>query len=440
MDFTDRYRSFFNVARHNSVEKARNYLTGLMVRADRKNMERMEEYVSDFNYQGQQQFISDSPWCHRKLMNQVAKDANRLICGKDAGLLLDESGFSKKGEKSAGVSRQYNGRLGKVDNCQVGVFASLSNGEQATMIDAQLFLPEVWAEDTHRCEMAKIPDTMQVHKTKPEIAFEMVERAIEANLDFGFISMDGLYGGNPELLRKIDHIGQTFVADCKNNQTFYLNNPEPSVPPAKSKRGRSPRKLKTPELRFDAKSYFCGLSAHEWKTIHLQHKSLGRVSVKAHCKGVWFWDGEELEANCWWLCCIDQGAGEYRYFISNAPSHSSWQSLCQKQSTRYWIERTFQDGKTSLGMGDYQTRGWLGWHHHMALVTLGMLFVLEQRMRNAVDYELLSYTDIVQLLDYYLPKKEVTEESIFADIAKRHRARKRHLEARRRINKRKIQT
>ena len=130
------------------------------MKAPRKNMERMEEYVEGSDYQSQQQFLSDSPWDHRPLMNRVAQEVSSVLGGANTALLIDESGFAKKGSKSAGVDRQWNGRLGKVDNCQVGVFAALSNGATCGLIDAQLYLPESWTDDPQRCSEA----TLEVHK------------------------------------------------------------------------------------------------------------------------------------------------------------------------------------------------------------------------------------------------------------------------------------
>lgn len=128
MKFCEDYRPYFAAARHNVSPKARAYLAGLLMKGERKNMERMEEYVEDYAYENQQQFLSDSPWDERALMRQVGGDVSEAVGGPDSAFILDESGFGKKGDSSVGVARQWNGRQGKVDNCQVGVFAALSDG------------------------------------------------------------------------------------------------------------------------------------------------------------------------------------------------------------------------------------------------------------------------------------------------------------------------
>ena len=143
--------------RKDNTEKAYQYLCGL-VQADKRNMERMEEQVAGSDYYQLQHFLSESPWPSRPVFDKIAHDVDQLL--KDCpqvGLLLDESAFAKKGTASAGVARQYNGRLGKVENSQVAVFGALCVGQHATLIDAELYLPESWIFDPERCEKVHIP-------------------------------------------------------------------------------------------------------------------------------------------------------------------------------------------------------------------------------------------------------------------------------------------
>jgi SRSO17 transposase len=194
MAFAEGYRKFFKVARRNVGDHARGYLNGLLSKAPRKNMERMVESLPDLDYQSQQQFLSDSPWDHRAVMDQVARDTDAIFGGVGSVLVIDESGLSKKGDKSAGVARQYNGRLGKVDNCQVGVFAALCDSGGGGLVDARLYLPQEWVEDRQRCLKAKVPLEEIVKKTKPQIALEMIQRAAGIGLRFGWVAFDAGYG------------------------------------------------------------------------------------------------------------------------------------------------------------------------------------------------------------------------------------------------------
>ena len=144
------------------------------MQATRKNMERMEEHVIGADDQALQYMLTESHWDSKAVMDQVAQEANHLLGGDESCLLLDESGFEKKGEHSVGVARQWNGRLGKVDNCQVGVFAALGRGTRATLIDFRLYLPETMERRGIAMQKSGIPESFRHFKTKSELALEMV--------------------------------------------------------------------------------------------------------------------------------------------------------------------------------------------------------------------------------------------------------------------------
>jgi SRSO17 transposase len=427
MSFCENYSPYFRAARHDLSEKAHNYLSGLMMKAERKNMERMEDYVSEYNYQGQQQFLSDSPWEHEPLLARIGKDVDELLGGADSMLLIDESGFAKKGTKSVGVARQWNGRMGKVDNCQVGVFAALSDGTHCAPVDLRLFLPQAWTDDVQRCEEAKIPQEHREHKTKPELAWEMIEGARDNSLRFGWVGLDSLYGNAPHLLRKIEDAGLLYCADVHCDQRVFLEDPNPKLPKAKSTKGRPPSRLQTSSKDIRVDELFA--RSGRWSKVSVRNSTKGAIAVKARALRVWLWDGkEESPRQVWVACIIDSDSGQRKYFLSNAPAESSLATLVRRHATRYWIERSFQDAKTSVGMADYQARGWLAWHHHMALVLLAMLFMLRQRIEHAETIELLSCQDIVELLNVYLPRADRTKEAVLRNIERRHRKRKEAIE------------
>ena len=155
-------------------------------------MERMVEVVPDTDYQQLQHFLSHSPWDHQAVMRQVASEADRLLGGHpDSCLLIDESGFVKKGKDSAGVARQWCGRLGKLENCQVGVFAALCRGERHIPIDSRLYLPKEWVEDRQRCRRAGIPEAEIVARSKAQHALAMVQQARADGLCFAWVGLDG---------------------------------------------------------------------------------------------------------------------------------------------------------------------------------------------------------------------------------------------------------
>jgi SRSO17 transposase len=425
MDFTSDFRSYFQLTTHNGSETARNYLAGLVMKASDKNMERMEEYIPDFNYENQQQFLSNSPWAHEPLVRRVGKEVSTLIGGLESALIIDECAFRKKGGKSVGVARQWNGRDGKVDNCQVGVFAGLSNGERSSLVNLRLYLPELWTLDAQRCKEAKIPESHREHRTKPELAWEMIQEAIDDKLDFGWIAFDSLYGSNPALLRKVDDAGRCFVADVRGNQRIYLEDPKVYLPRRKGGIGRKPQALKARSESETIEFCFEAIPWSEWEEVEVRDSTKGTIWLRACRRMVWLWDGEECCARRWWAVCVyDESADEWKFFLSNAGEKVSLETLVRKHAVRYWVERSFQDGKTSVGMGDYQARGWIAWHHHMALVMLAMLFMLKERKLQAQDHDLLSCQDIVELLNHFLPRADTTTEAIFENIERRHRKRR----------------
>ena len=430
MNFCEDYTSYFQAARHTLITKARCYVSGLLMKAQRKNMERMEEYVEDYDYQSLQQFVSDSPWDHEALIKRIGKDVDALVGGNDSMLIIDESGFAKKGKKSVGVARQWNGRLGKVDNSQVGVFAALSDGKGAgSLVDTRLYLPEEWTEDAKRCEQAKIPADKRELKTKAQLAWEMIESAQSGGLRFGWVGLDGLYGNCPELLRKIDNAGLLFSADVHCDQRLYTEDPEPYLPERTSTVGRTPSRLVTSVQSERIDSFFKGSEIARWQKVFVREGTKGRIEVQASAQRVWFWDGEEQEARQWWaVCVIDADTAERKFFLSNAPARTSLAELVRKHAGRYWIERIFQDAKTSVGMADYQARGWIAWHHHMALVMLALLFLLKERRLHAKTLNLLSCQDIIALLDVYLPRTDRTKQAVINSMNQRHAKRRATIE------------
>jgi SRSO17 transposase len=189
----------FQSYRHNVAEGARQYLCGLMQGGGRKNMLHMSEVVPEADARGLQQFLTHSKWSARAVMDQVAQEANqRLGDPQEACLLLDESGFAKQGQKSVGGARQWLGRLGKVDNGQVGVFGVLCRDRLATLVDARLSLPKVWTDDPKRCAAAGVPEEERTFRPKDELAVEIMVQARQQGLQFQWVGADAGYGKSPQ--------------------------------------------------------------------------------------------------------------------------------------------------------------------------------------------------------------------------------------------------
>ena len=271
------------------------------------------------------------------------------------------------------------------------------------------------------------------------MAWEMIQIAVSRGLNFGWIALDALYGSSPWLLFCIDDIGKRFVADVRGNQHVYAEDPQPYLPRRKSATGRKFKKRRTRTQTMRVDELFETLSEQSWKQVDIREGTQGTISVYAARQRVWLWDGEEEEARgCWAVCTIDCESGDKKWFLSNAAASVTLTQLVKKHADRYWVERGFQDGKTSLGMADYQARGWLAWHHHMSMVMLAMLFMIRERMLHLREIELLSFPDLVELLTVYLPRADLDPEAVRRNIERRHHKRKASIEsARRRQQKRK---
>ena len=423
MDFCDGFADHFRLSTRDVLTQSKQYLSGLM-QARRKNMERMAEVVPESDDQVLQHFLSNSRWDERGVLDQVALEADALLGGTpESALLIDESGITKKGQHSVGVARQWNGRLGKVDNCQVGVFAALSRGRDATLIDTRLYLPKCWTNDAVRCAAVGVPKAAQELKSKPQLALEMVRHNRRLGVRFAWVGMDGLYGKDPALLRALDRDGETFMADVHKDQFIYLDDPQPRIPPTMSGRRRTRLVAQREPLRVDV--WAAAQPESAWQRVRLRESTKGELQVDVLCQRVWLWNGEETDAHCWHLIVRREvkARDEIKYSLSNAPEATCPARLARMQGQRYWVERTFQDGKSQAGLDHYQARGWRSWHHHMALVMMAMLFMLKERSASRDNYPLLSCADVETLLAHVLSRRDVALKEVTRQLEVRYRRR-----------------
>jgi SRSO17 transposase len=425
LDFCDRFRGHFQQRTRTVETAAQQYVQGL-IQAETKNMERMEEVVPEADHQALQHMLSESAWSERAVLDQIAQDATRLLGGhEDSALLIDESGIPKKGSHSVGVSRQWCGQLGKVENGQVGVFAALSRGCDATLIDERLFLPQAWTDDDARCQAAGIPKAQRSFQRKADLAMAMITHARQQGIGFTWVGFDGFYGSDPAFLRALADQGEIFVGDVHKDQRVYLDDPQPRVPSPQGRRGAPPTKpaAQTPALRVD--HWAQQQPATAWQSVTLRDGTKGPLRVEILHQRVWLWDGQEAQARPWHLIVRREvkTPTEIKYSLSNAPADTPISRLAFMQGQRYWVERALQTGKQDVGLGDYQVRSWRGWHHHMTLVMMAMLFLLEERQLHRQTYPLLSGRDIRVLLNQFLPRRDTTLEEVLRQMEVRHRKR-----------------
>jgi SRSO17 transposase len=299
--FTDRYTGHFRLKTREITTQAQQYLCGLM-QSEKRNMERMVEVVPESDEQSYQHFLSVSPWDERAVLDHVASDADRLLGGTvNSALLIDEVGITKKGTKSVGVSRQYNGSVGKTDNCQVGVFTVLSQGIRAAVVDQRLYLPAAWTADPERCDAVGVPRANQTFKTKPELALEMIRHQRALGVCFAWVGADGLYGNDPAFLRALDDDGERFAIDVHSDQRVYLDDPQPQVPARKSPRGHAPTRLKAQCEPIEVRQWTTEQAESDWRNVELRETTKGKLRVQILHRRVWLWDGREPRARQWHL-------------------------------------------------------------------------------------------------------------------------------------------
>jgi len=436
------YTEHFQSYRHDVSDKARQYACGLMQAGSRKNMDRMAEVVPESKSRNLQQFLTHSKWDHKEVIDHVAQDVDSLLGDvRHACFLIDESGFVKQGKGSVGVSRQWLGRLGKVDNGQVAVFGALANGPYVAPVGVRLYLPQQWVNDPKRCRGAGIPEEERRFRRKSELALELVQHAREKGLRYGWVGADAGYGKGPGFCFALDEIGETFCVDLHSDFRVYLKDPEPYLPEKVTNFGRPFTKYRSDQKGIEVRDLVKAFPAQRWKKVTLRKTTRGVLRVRiGRCK-VYIWDGNSDKVKLWTLI-VTQSLGDNpdtKISLSNAPKHTNLKRLGWMQRQRFWIERTFEDAKSECGMADYQVRKWSAWHHHMALVMMAMLFMLSERMYHKDTYPLLSCADIEDLLSHFLPRRDVSEEEVIFQLEQRHRQRQQAMESHARCQEKKLE-
>jgi len=361
---------------------------------------------------------------HELVITQIQDEVTKLIGDKTNGSIhIDESGVKKSGNSSVGVKRQYCGRLGKVDNCQVGVFLAYTNGKDRTLIDERLFLPEDWANDPDRREKCGVPEDV-IFKTKGELALEMVLDAKKRNVPFAFVGMDCFYGNQPWLLDKINGDGMIYIADISCDTRVWLTKPKTEIPEKKATCGRNPTLERVASGEPDpiqVQKLADQLDSSEFHHIFLRDTERKELWCQMACLRIYPVNNKLPGKEAWLIIRKDDGDANIKYQLSNAPLGTSIERLGDMSCSRYWIERTLQDAKGNAKMADYQVRGWRGWHHPM--VMLAMLFIMEMQMEWGRKAPMLSVMDVKEILEVIMPKKVMKEENILEVIKQKHESR-----------------
>lgn len=401
-----------------------------IVLSDLNNIERISETL-ETDYHKLQHFISESTWDARSLIDQVSMIVSGMMPHDTlTGLLIDESGWVKKGTKSVGVAHQYCGNVGKTANSQVAVFACLCNKKYAALVDTRLYLPKSWIRDKARCQEAGIPHEEQVFKTKTELALDIIKHQLSMGVKFDYVGGDGLYGNDISLARGIDSLGCIYMLDIHSTLQVYLEQPELYLPERKSKNGPAPKRLKASTESIKVKEYLKSLPASAWQKIKIRHSAKGILKGLFHFQKVYIWDknNNSVEERLLVISKRQTKNGEeIKYSFTNASlAQYSEQALAQMQAQRFFIEHNFKEQKQIIGLDQFQTRKWLSWHHQVALNMLIGSFMLKEKILLKDNIPLMSARDIMDFLVFKF-YREMTEDRMIDLIMQRHHKRQKDI-------------
>jgi SRSO17 transposase len=379
--FLDQFAPLFG--REENRAHMRRFVQGLLHRGERRNAENIAEVMSGGPVRSLQAFVTTGAWSDVEVLEASRGCVLEVLGDDDAVWNSDETGFPKKGTKSVGVKRQYSGTLGRTDNCQVAVFANYASSKGHAFMDRRLFLPEDWADDRDRRAEAGVPAGV-IFRTKPALALEMVADAVARGVPFRWVGGDSIYGDSPTFVQGARQLGKWYVLDSSADARVWTA--EPRVIPAeerpKPKRGRP---YTQPLVVGEAKrvdEVVAALPAGAWRRLTVAEGSQGpRVYEYAEA---WVWFSEEGLPGPRERLLVRRSLGqepEVKYHRSNAPPDVPLLKLARVRATRWTIEEDIQTAKGECGLDEYETRGWIGWHHHTALSLLASAFLVLQRVR-----------------------------------------------------------
>jgi SRSO17 transposase len=421
--FYEKYREYFRSKTRDVSSHGIEYIKGLLLCEGRRNMNKMSEQVTSINGQALSHFISKSPWKEEEIIKSIGKEAVKIFSKDDTekSFIIDESGNGKDGKKSVGVSRQYCGSIGKTDNCQVGVYLGYTDGRECILIDKSLYLPKKWTEDNERCEEAGIPKEKREFKTKGDLALEMYFEAKKRGVPGEYISMDGFYGQQPEILNKLEESEEIYFADIPGDTRVYVELPETGIPQKKGKRGKNPSKIRVLEDSGIKAKELLNTDQLDWQVFKVRDIQEGELWINFAALRVYrIYEELPVEKPVWLLIREEMDGSDIKFTFSNAKDITPLDVLARRQNTRYFVERAIQDAKSLAGMDEYQVTGWRGWNHHMTMVLLAMLFLLELKQLLFPKAPMITLNDIGEILKQIIPKKVVSLQDRINIIYKKH--------------------
>jgi SRSO17 transposase len=336
-------------------QRAYRYLGGLLEVVGRKNSWQMAEAIGETRPRGVQHLLNDARWDPNAVREDLREYVVEHLGDERSGVLIvDETGFLKKGNKSVGVARQYTGTAGKKENCQVGVFLCYASKEGAAFIDRALYLPEEWTEDRRRLSEAGVPEGVRF-ATKGELAKEMLKRAFEAGVPARWVVADTVYGMTRGLRGWLEHKGRSYVLAVTSSKSVYHEGHQRRV-------GQVAQSLSEDAwIRASAGKGTKGERLYDWACVELPESGMYR---------------EDLRAGRWLLMRRSIAEPEkIAHYLCYGPAHTNVQELIRIAGRRWAIEDCFEAAKGEVGLDEYEVRKWDGWYRHVTLCLLAHAYL-----------------------------------------------------------------
>ena len=364
------------------------YVAGLIGAGDRKSIQPMATRDGEVGYDQLHHFIASGVWDAAPLEKVLLAEADRMVGGAGAWLIVDDTALPKKGAHSVGVAPQYASSLGKTANCQSLVSLTLASREVPVMVGLRLFLPENWTDDPERMARARVPEVKRTALTKPEIAIQEIDRVIVSGARFGCVLADSGYGSSGPFRQALSERGLRWAVGMSRRQNVYPANVALIFPVAKAGR---PRKYNIPDRPpISAEAL---LAVAKWRRVSWRRGTKGRLTCLFAARRVRVADGHKhrmrdnrmqcMPGDEVWLVGERRPNGEQKYYVSNLPADTSLRKLAATIKARWVCEQAHQQLKEELGLDHFEGRSWVGLHRHALMNMIAYAFLQSRRLKAA---------------------------------------------------------
>ena len=380
-----RYRDCFKTKTRDSGEHAWVYLRGLLEMKTGRNYANIARRVSDAGQdqdgQNLQQFMSDSPWDAQAVIQKVQQEIVETPGLQHGGvLLLDESADEKAGPKSAGAGRQFNGRLGKIEMSQVGVFLAFYKDVVWTWVDGELFLPEHWftPEMAHERKRVGVPEHRHF-ATKIQLGWRMIQRVKTQGLPFEAVACGDLYGRSGWFRSQVAQAGILYMAEVPEDTQIYLSKPDFGIPPhvqGQAGRFHTRPKVMSEDQPVEVRQLIAFPETH-FQRFPVRDTERGELDDRFAMRRIWTICEDELAEE--WLVIRHENDQRYTYALSNAPAETAQERLAWLKCVRHFVERSNQDAKSEIGWDELQAQKYRAWEHHLAMTIMATWFIAQTK-------------------------------------------------------------